>query len=352
MEMYGSAVKTSLDRLQQPRLPPCTSQLSRVWEVPGCAKPSPDRTEAVPRRIAHYEILHKLGEGAMGVVYKAADLSRQETVALKLLLPSSVASERDKAGFQREAQAAAAVDHPNVCRVFEIEEANGQPFIAMAYLEGEDLAARMTQGPCALQASLQICVQVARGLSAIHEAGVIHCDIKPANILLTTDGRAVIIDFGLAQLPGLPNADREMAGTLAYMSPEQALAAPLDRRTDIWSTGVLLYELLTGDLPFRGKCQEIFYSLVNEQPEPLPALDSRPEISRLLQKIVETSLAKRMCDRYGSAGDLGADLESALATTCLGLDSRGASFRCGMSMRRGGSKTSIHNHSENGFPMS
>ena len=323
--MYGTYVKTSVDRLQRLRLPGCTSRLRWGSEAAGCAEPPPSRTEPMPRRIAHYEILDKLGEGAMGVVYKATDFSRHETVALKLLLPSAVAGEKDRARFRREAQATDGVDHPNVCKVFEVEEANGQPFIAMAYLEGDDLAVRIARGPFELRESLRICLQVARGLTAVHEAGVVHCDIKPANILLTTEGRAVIIDFGLAHLPG-SNIDCEMAGTLAYMSPEQALGAPLDHRTDIWSAGVLLYQLLTGDLPFRGKCQEIFYSLMSEPPEPLPALDARPAISRLLQRIVDRSLAKRAYDRYGSARDLGADLETALAADTLRLDSGTSRF--------------------------
>jgi len=265
--------------------------------------------------MSRYRVIEKLGEGGMGVVYKAEDTILQRTVALKFLSVSLLGDEAARSRFLREAQAAAAVDHPSVCPVYEIDEAHGRMYIAMAYLEGQSLAARIAEGPCDTSEALLICHQVAEGLAAIHKRGVVHCDIKPENVFLTNEGRAVVLDFGLASLPGAPlQADDNCTrGTIAYMSPEQALGDKLDQLTDIWSTGVLLYEMLSGHLPFRGEYEQmIVYSLINEPPEPLFPCEVQPAAARLLTLILDRCLAKRPENRYDSAQDLAADLKDAM----------------------------------------
>jgi len=265
--------------------------------------------------ISRYRIIEKLGEGGMGVVYKAEDTTLRRTVALKFLSASLLGDETARSRLLREAQAAAAVEHPNVCPVYEIDEVDGRLYIAMAYLKGQSLAAWIAEGPCDTREALRICHQVSEGLAAIHEGGVVHCDIKPANVFLTNEGRAVVLDFGLASLPGaqLQADDNCARGTIAYMSPEQALGERLDQRTDIWSTGVLLYELLSAQLPFQGKYEQvILYSLINESPEPLALRGTAPTVARLRALVLDRCLAKRPENRYASAQDLAADLRDAM----------------------------------------
>ena len=247
----------------------------------------------------------------MGVVYKAEDTKLKRIVALKFLPPSSTAGEVERARLLREAQAAAALQHPNICTVYEIDEADGQAFIAMAYLEGRNLAQRIADGPFDIGEALDIVIQVAQGLEEAHENDIVHRDIKSADIMLTTKAQAVIMDFGLAYLAGSSRITRKelTLGTTAYMSPEQTAGEALDRRTDLWSLGVVLYQMLTGRLPFRGHYADaIVYSIANEEPDSVTSL--RSGIPLALERIVEKALAKRPAERYQHADDLLADLRA------------------------------------------
>jgi len=202
--------------------------------------------------ISHYKIVEKLGEGGMGVVYKTDDTKLDRTVALKFLAGHLLNDEEAKARSLREAKAAAGLDHPNICTVYEIAEAEGRTFLSMAFIEGESLEAHIERGPLPLKEALDIGRQVAEGLEAAHEKGVVHRDIKPANVMVDAKGRATIMAFGLAHLTEasrLTKADQTM-GTAAYMSPEQAQGMEVDNRSDIWALGVVLYEMVRGQRPF------------------------------------------------------------------------------------------------------
>ena len=214
--------------------------------------------------ISHYEILEKLGEGGMGVVYKAVDKRLDRTVALKFLASHLVSNDESRRRFIREAKAAAALQHPNICTVYEIDEVNGQTFIAMAYLDGQELSQEIEAGPLKVERLLDLAEQVARGLQEAHGKGVVHRDIKPANIMVTTQGQAVLMDFGLAQLVhGGSKLTKEgtSVGTSAYMSPEQTTGEPIDLRTDVWALGVVLYEMATGQVPFQGHYEPLLSKL-------------------------------------------------------------------------------------------
>jgi len=261
--------------------------------------------------ISHYRILAKLGEGGMGVVYKAEDVSLGRTVALKFVRPDAVGSDRERARLIREAQAAARLDHPNVCTIHEIDTVDGETFVAMAYVEGEDLKARIAARPLPLDDALDIAIQVAEGLAAAHEKGIVHRDIKPANIIVTPAGRAKVMDFGLAHVVDQTRLTKAgtTTGTVAYMSPEQARGEEVDLRTDIWSLGVTLYEMVTGQRPFRGASEQaVIYSILNESPEPLTALRSGVPVD--LERIVSKAMAKRPAERYQDAADLLVDLRA------------------------------------------
>ena len=264
----------------------------------------------IGRTISHYKIIEKLGEGGMGVVYKAEDTKLQRPVALKFLPSNLLGDEEAKVRFLREARAAAALQHPNICTVYEIDEADGYTFIVMAYLEGEDLRKHIEKGPLSLDRLLDIAIQVARGLQEAHSKGVVHRDIKPANIMDTTTGQAVLMDFGLAQIASAASKltrEGTTLGTSAYMSPEQTSGEKLDQRTDIWALGVVLYEMATGQVPFQGHYEQaILYSILYEAPEPITAL--RTGIPPELERIANKCLAKRADERYQTVSDLLADL--------------------------------------------
>ncbi len=260
--------------------------------------------------ISHYKIISKLGEGGMGVVYKAEDTKLKRLVALKFL-PSLMAGEAEKTRFIHEAQAAAALNHPNICTIYEIDEADGQSLIAMEFVEGQSLKAKIEAGPLKLDEALNIAMQVAEGLQAAHEKKITHRDIKPANIMLTHTGQAKIMDFGLAKLAGRTIVTKEgtTLGTVAYMSPEQAREEEVDQRTDIWSFGVVLYEMITGQHPFKGLYdQAVMYSIMNEAPEPITGL--RTGVPMELERIVNKALAKKTNLRYQNIADLLVDLKA------------------------------------------
>jgi TolB-like protein/Flp pilus assembly protein TadD/predicted Ser/Thr protein kinase len=264
------------------------------------------------KTISHYRILDKLGEGGMGVVYKAQDTKLKRTVALKFLSPQALGSEKERTRFVNEAQAAAALDHPSICTVHEIDEADGQTFIAMAYIEGLSLKEKIQSGPLKLEEALKIATQVAEGLQEAHRKGIVHRDIKSDNIMLTNEGSVKIMDFGLAKIAkGRLAAREEMkSGTVAYMSPEQATGGSIDLRTDIWSLGVVLYETLAGQLPFKGNYSEaVIYSILNE--EPVSIRDFRSRVPMELERILNKALAKSPEERYQRINDMLVDLRSA-----------------------------------------
>ena len=276
------------------------------------------------RTISHYQIVEKLGEGGMGVVYKAQDLKLERPVALKFLADHLVREEEARQRFVREARAAAALDHPNICTVYEIDEAGGQTFIAMAYVEGEGLNDLIAKGPLEIDDAIELAQQVASGLAAAHERGVVHRDVKPANIYTTRPGtnrprQAKVMDFGLAQLAGSSRITKleSTIGTVAYMSPEQTEGGVVDQRTDIWALGVVLYEMLAGAVPFKGHYdQAILYSILNVPPEPLTSL--RPEIPAELERIVDKALAKDPSARYQDLNEMAADLRAVQKARQLG----------------------------------
>ena len=264
----------------------------------------------IDRTISHYKITEPIGEGGMGFVYKAEDLKLKRTVALKFLSHQALEDQDQRARFFREAQAAAGLDHPNICTVYEVDEAAGETFIAMAYLEGQSLQDKIATGPLEIDEAVDIAQQVAQGLQAAHKKEVVHRDIKPANVIVTLDGVAKIVDFGLAQLSGEDRLTKEgsVVGTTAYMSPEQAMADPVDHRTDVWSLGVLIYELVTGQTPFRGHYRDaIVYSIVNEAPSAIS--DARSDVPPALEQIVSKALAKSPDERYQHIDEMLADLQ-------------------------------------------
>jgi eukaryotic-like serine/threonine-protein kinase len=208
----------------------------------------------IGKTISHYKILEKLGGGGMGVVYKAEDLKLHRLVALKFLPPELTLDEEAKKRFVHEAEAASSLDHNNICVIHEIDETDGQIFICMNYYEGETLKKKIEKGLLKIDEAADIALQIAKGLEKAHEKGIVHRDIKPANIFITSDGVVKILDFGLAKLMGYTVLTKvgETLGTTAYMSPEQSRGEKTDYRTDIWSFGIVLYEMVTGKLPFKG----------------------------------------------------------------------------------------------------
>ncbi len=263
----------------------------------------------IGRTVSHYEILEKLGQGGMGVVYKAEDIKLKRTVALKFLPSQALGTDEEKARFIHEAQAAAALSHANICTIHEIEEHEGQSFIVMECIEGESLKAVIQRGPLKLDSAIDIAIQVAEGLREAHEKGIVHRDIKPANIMITPRGQVKIMDFGLAKARGqtvLTKADTTL-GTFAYMSPEQARGDDVDRRADIWSLGVVIYEMITGQRPFRGDYEQaMVYSILNEEPEPVTGL--RSGVPMELERIAAKCLRKDPGQRYQGMADIITDL--------------------------------------------
>jgi len=267
----------------------------------------------VGQTISHYRILKKLGEGGMGVVYTAEDTRLGRTVALKFLAPHLLRDDEARKRFEHEARAAAALDHPNICTVYEIDEDADKTFIALAYMEGQTLSDKISQGPLDLSEVLAVGHQLVEGLVAAHEHGVVHRDVKPDNIMLIKGSRGLvkIMDFGLAQLSGASRVTREGStlGTVAYMSPEQVEGSNVDHRSDLWAVGAVLYEMISGQRPFQGEFdQAVVYSILNEQPKPLTAV--RTGVSQELERIVGKCLAKDPEARYQRAEDMRVDLEN------------------------------------------
>ncbi len=263
----------------------------------------------VGRSVGRYNILERVGGGGMGIVYKALDARLERTVALKFLQPGLVSDDSAADRFRLEARMVAALEHPNICTVHEIGETDdGQLFLAMPLYEGETLQRRIGRGPLAIEEAIGIAIQIARGLGKAHAREIVHRDIKPSNVFLTSDGVVKVLDFGIAKLadvaitgPGGP------LGTTAYMSPEQATGGPVDHRTDLWSLGVVLYEMLTGRRPFPGEAAAAVLNAIR-QVDPAPVSSLCPDAPEALERLLATALAKSPDSRYQSAQSFGHDL--------------------------------------------
>jgi len=261
----------------------------------------------IGQTISHYKVLEKLGEGGMGVVYKAHDTKLDRVVALKFLPHGITVSEEDKARFLQEARAASAVMHPNVCVIHDIAEHAGQQFIVMEFVEGKTL--RQVIPVQKMQDAISYAIQIGEALQEAHSKGVVHRDIKTDNIMVNTKSQIKVMDFGLAKLKGSLKLTRTSStvGTLAYMAPEQIQGGEVNARSDIFSFGVVLYEMLTGHLPFRGEHEAaMMYSIVNEEPQPLERY--KADVSPLLANIIQRALEKDPSDRFQSAGDMVVEL--------------------------------------------
>lgn len=262
----------------------------------------------VGKVISHYKILEKLGEGGMGVVYKAEDMKLKREVAIKFL-PERVAD--DASAYERfkiEAQAAAALNHPNIATIYSIEEEDDKTFIVMEYVKGKSLKEKIDAGKVDITEALDIAIQISQGLAKAHEKGITHRDIKPSNIVVSDDGVAKILDFGLAKIAEgtIVTKKGTTLGTAAYMSPEQARGESVDHRTDIWSLGVIIYEMLTGQRPFKGEYEQaVIYSILNTDPEPMTDMPENVE------SIVYKALNKNVSERYQKVSDLKTDLNKA-----------------------------------------
>jgi serine/threonine protein kinase len=281
--------------------------------------------------ILHYHIIEKLGEGGMGVVYLAKDTKLERKVAIKFLPHHIAKDSEERKRFEIEAKAAAALNHPNIATIYTIEEAEGEIFIVMEYIEGSELSKVIGKGekttPLPVDLAIRYAEQIAQGLQAAHERGIVHRDIKSSNIMITGKGNVKIMDFGLAKFRGSVQLTQAgtTVGTAAYMSPEQARSEEVDHRTDIWSFGIVLYKMLTGKPPFHGDYEQaVIYAILNE--EPVPIRKRYPDITKEIERMVKHCLEKKRENRYISIEEILTELGN--------MQSAAKSSECELSYRQ------------------
>jgi len=263
----------------------------------------------IDKTILHYKILEKLGEGGMGVVYKANDTKLERTVAIKFLPHHISVNSEERQRFKIEAKAAAALNHPNITTIYAIEEFDKEMFIVMEYIDGNELKDKINSGSISTDEAINIATQIAEGLDAAHKKGIIHRDIKSSNIMITKGGKVKIMDFGLAKIKGGTELTKigSTVGTAAYMSPEQAKGEEVDNKTDIWSFGVVLYEMLSGTLPFKGDYEQVvLYSIINDNA--LPLNNQKSNSLNNLNQIISKMIEKDLNDRYQDMTEVLLDL--------------------------------------------
>ncbi len=293
----------------------CGTKLTSLEEVPfsqtRTLRPSPKTLAKGNTLAGKYSIIEPIGKGGMGVVYKAEDIRLKRNIALKFLPAEVLEYPEARERFIREARATAALSHPHICTIHEINEEEAEPFIVMEFIDGQSLRQKIAGKPMDQSQALDIAMQAAEGLNEAHKKGIVHRDIKPGNIMITTAGQVKIMDFGLAKVLGesLLTKEAMTMGTAAYMSPEQVRGEILDHRTDIWSLGVVLYEMLTGQFPFKGDSeQSLMYGIVHKEQEPISK--TQAGISKELENVIHTALAKNSAERYQSMGDFLGDLKA------------------------------------------